>query len=97
MNNEQRNAQYVRNLRASPIYLGIFPELGGETLYVISLSADGAKKLLLKAWRRYDRLHHSDYHGQVKTFDNLAEIYGAQVTAMPLDEVVHETQMEPIL
>ena len=73
-------------------WLGALDELGGYGRYVVADSREKAEAALLKAWQDYDKLHHSDYHEQVKKFDDLAEIYGAYVRLMPWNQYVYEGQ-----
>ena len=73
-------------------WLGTIDELGGYGRYVVADSEANAKAALLKAWRDYDAAHGSDYHGQVKTYDDLTEIYGAYVRLMPWNQYVYEGQ-----
>lgn len=77
-------------------YFGMLPDLGGEDRYVIAPSVKSAKSLLMAEWREYDRQFHSDYHGQVKSFNDLAEIYGASVIFMPWGKVTNKCQWEPL-
>lgn len=78
-------------MKSNP-WFGEIQELGGYGRYVVAESEQKAKAALLKAWRDYDHVHHSDYHGQVKSFDDLAEIYGAHVRSMPWNQYVYEGQ-----
>ena len=71
-------------------WFGEIQELGGYGRYVVAESRKQAEDALLKAWRDYDKIHHSDYRGQIKTFENLAEIYGAHVRLMPWNQYVYE-------
>ena len=71
-------------------WLGTIDELGGYGRYVVADSRRAAENALLQAWKDYDQTHGSDYHGQVKSFDDLAEIYGAFVRSMPWNQYVYE-------
>lgn len=76
------------------VYLGLLPDMGAEETFVIADSPENAKLALLRAWKDYNKTFGSDY--QVKTFEDLAEIYGACVIEMPWNEARNQSQLEPI-
>lgn len=79
-----------RKQPANPWY-GSLPDCcGGYDVVVIADTEDHAKDALLKAWQNYDRESGSTYHGQVKTFEDLADIYGAFVKCLPWNQWVYE-------
>jgi hypothetical protein len=91
MNNQQRNAREKQSLRDQKpeVWLGIVGEIGGYGRYVVADSKESAETVLLKAWRDYDKSNGSDYHGRIKSFEDLSEIYGAQVQCMPWNQYLH--------
>ena len=76
-----------RNLKTRTVWFGELEELGGEQYVVVSDTEQDAQDALLFKWREYDRDHGSDY--QVKSFNDLAEIYGAYVVKLPLYKAVN--------
>jgi len=70
------------------VWFGSLEELGGDEYVVVAHSEQQAKDALMAAWKEYDRKYTSDYRGQVKFFQDLADIYGAYVRQMPWDKAL---------
>lgn len=87
----QRHLKVLQTKRPEA-WFGEIQELGGYGCFVVADSEANAKAALMKAWRDYDRDYVSDYRGRVKSFDDLAEIYGAHVRLMPWNQYVMEGQ-----
>lgn len=79
----------MRKAKSNP-WFGTLPELGGDGRIVVAETEEKAKDALLAAWRSYDKSVGSDYHGQVKTFSDLEEIYGAFVKCVPWNQWTFE-------
>jgi hypothetical protein len=79
----------AHTVKTKTVWFGELEELGGDQYIVVSDTEENAKAALLSKWCEYDRERGSDYHGRVKTFDDLAEIYGAYVVEVPLNRAVN--------